>query len=93
MLKKFLHKIEKSYEILRFALALNGYGSAFQHLLVRLQYDENRTMIKKGNNMKLLIDLSAYQTIDLKKKLAFTLAEVLITLGIIGIVRRLQFRH
>ena len=36
--------------------------------------------------MKLLIDLSVYQTIDLKKKLAFTLAEVLITLGIIGIV-------
>ena len=30
------HKIEKSYEILRFALALNGYGSAFQHLLVRI---------------------------------------------------------
>ena len=86
MLKKFLHKIEKSYEILRSAPALNGYGSAFQHLLVRPQYDENRTVIKKENNMKLLIDLSAYQTIDLKKKLAFTLAEVLITLGIIGIV-------
>ena len=35
------HKIEKSYEILRqFALALNGYGSAFILELVRPQYDK-----------------------------------------------------
>lgn len=45
----------------------------------------------KGINMinkkyKGLIDLSSYRHIDFKKKPAFTLAEVLITLGIIGIV-------
>ena len=67
------HKIEKSYEIFR----------------LKPQYDEN--------NMKTLIDLSTYQPIDhnglltshhslFTRKCAFTLAEVLITLGIIGVV-------
>ena len=63
----------------------------------------NSTNIKKENKMKPLIDLSTYQSIDIKKvknlslyslnalvpnkkEPAFTLAEVLITLGIIGIV-------
>ena len=52
---------------------------------------------KKENKMKTLIDLSTYQPIDhnglfashhslFTRKCAFTLAEVLITLGIIGIV-------
>ena len=52
----------------------------------------------KDNNMKPLIDLSTYQPIDFnnnflascgkgdKKKLAFTLAEVLVTLGVIGVI-------
>ena len=39
--------------------------------------------------MKSLIDLSTYQPIDFKKKAAFTLAEVLITLGVIGVVAAL----
>ena len=39
--------------------------------------------------MKSLIDLSIYQPIDFKKKAAFTLAEVLITLGVIGVVAAL----
>ena len=39
--------------------------------------------------MKSLIDLSTYQPIDFKKKTAFTLAEVLITLGVIGVVAAL----
>ena len=39
--------------------------------------------------MKPLIDLSTYQPIDFKKKAAFTLAEVLITLGVIGVVAAL----
>ena len=39
--------------------------------------------------MKSLIDLSNYQPIDFKKKAAFTLAEVLITLGVIGVVAAL----
>ena len=91
-------KRSNSYEILRqFALALNGYGFAFILELVRPQYDKNRTMTKKDNNMKPLIDLSTYQPIDRNglftshhspfiRKCAFTLAEILITLGIIGIV-------
>ena len=69
-----------------------------------------KNLIKKGNKMKSLIDLSTYHfnnnsltsckrglvgnlfsyslntLLPIKKKLAFTLAEVLITLGIIGIV-------
>ena len=39
--------------------------------------------------MKSLIDLSTYQPIGFKKKAAFTLAEVLITLGVIGVVAAL----
>ena len=39
--------------------------------------------------MKSLIDLSIYQPIDFKKKTAFTLAEVLITLEVIGVVAAL----
>ena len=39
--------------------------------------------------MKSLVDLSTYQLIDFKKKAAFTLAEVLITLGVIGVVAAL----
>lgn len=38
--------------------------------------------------MKILIDLSTYKykTLELKKNVAFTLAEVLITLAIVGII-------
>lgn len=36
--------------------------------------------------MKILIDLSTYKTLELKKSIAFTLAEVLITLAIVGII-------
>ena len=43
----------------------------------------NSTNCEKENNMKTLIDLS---TLNFKRKPAFTLAEVLITLGIIGVV-------
>ena len=43
----------------------------------------NSTNSEKENNMKTLIDLS---TLNFKRKPAFTLAEVLITLGIIGVV-------
>ena len=57
----------------------------------------NSANSKKDNNMKKLIDLSTYQPIDrnglftshhspFTRKCAFTLAEVLITLGIIGVV-------
>ena len=40
----------------------------------------------KDKNRKGLINLSTYRLIDFKKKSAFTLSEVLITLGIIGVV-------
>ena len=36
--------------------------------------------------MKILIDLSTHKTLELKKSIAFTLAEVLITLAIVGII-------
>ena len=60
----------------------------------------NKTNIKKENKMKLLIGLSPYLPIDrnglftshhslFTRKCAFTLAEVLITLGIIGVVAAL----
>ena len=72
-----------------------------KEILNQVQND-NKTKGKNGNNLKPLIDLSTYQPIDLRKyslalggrgvgrggkrKAAFTLAEVLITLGIIGVV-------
>ena len=44
---------------------------------------QNNAKDKNGNE---LINLSTYRLINFKKKSAFTLAEVLITLGIIGVV-------
>lgn len=41
--------------------------------------------------MKILIDLSKYKTLELKKSIAFTLAEVLITLAIVGIIAASNF--
>ena len=58
------------------ALALNGYGFAFHPLLVRLRMTAF-TLAEGATH----VDLS-----PTKVKFAFTLAEVLITLGIIGIV-------
>ena len=57
-----------------------------KEILNQVQKDENKTITKKDNkNVKNLLPYSLNALLP-KKKLAFTLAETLITLGIIGIV-------
>ena len=74
-MKKFLREIDSSPN----TLALNGYGSALHPLLVRLRMTAF-TLAEGATHVDLL---------PTKVKFAFTLAEVLITLGIIGIVAAL----
>ena len=74
-MKKFLREIDSSPN----TLALNGYGSALHPLLVRLRMTAF-TLAEGATH----VDLP-----PTKVKFAFTLAEVLITLGIIGIVAAL----
>ena len=57
--------------------------------ILNLVQDDNTVVVQndaKDKNGNELINLSTYRLIDFKKKFAFTLAETLITLGIIGIV-------
>ena len=62
--------------------AINGHGSAFGPL------QSGRSLIRDGknNSLKRTSRPNVLTSYRLKKKVAFTLAEVLITLGIIGVV-------
>ena len=68
-----------------FAFARNDEIVEFEDNKI-LKQVQNDAKDKNGNE---LINLSTYRLIDFKKKIAFTLAETLITLGIIGVVAAL----
>lgn len=65
---------------------LKGYCLRFILLLSHLNY---RALFSHPTNIKNDADTTAHQITQYKKKCAFTMAEILITLGVIGVIAAL----